>query len=191
MTSTPPLSVRYSPEGMFIPEIDLWLDPRVPVQNAWFSHAHSDHATGRPTNVWATLRTLKLYRLRWPETIDIVQSLKPLAWGEPNVIQRRNIDRLASWPHRGGSSTLCGKRRLSDRRRTRLRFSESGGVQRQTGGRVAVSAAYWRTAIVVPAGLCPAPTKTSMGVAALAGVASGSLKLICMSPETSAGAEPA
>jgi Cft2 family RNA processing exonuclease len=83
MTQKPPLTVQISPEGIRIPEIDLWLDPRRPVARAWFSHAHSDHATGRPSQVWATPRTLELYRLRWPETTDVVQDLIPLEFGEP------------------------------------------------------------------------------------------------------------
>ena len=38
--------VEFKAEGIYLPAIDLWLDPRVPVPSAWLSHAHSDHARG-------------------------------------------------------------------------------------------------------------------------------------------------
>ncbi len=102
----PPLTVRFTPAGIHIPEIDLWLDPRQPVAHAWFSHAHADHATGRPHQVWATARTLELYRIRWPETISIEQRLIPLAFGLPIDW---NGATLTVWPagHIVGAAQLC------------------------------------------------------------------------------------
>jgi len=95
MKTKPPLTVSFLPEGIWIPEIDLWLDPRQPKANVWFSHAHSDHATGRPPKVWATSATLNLYRLRWPETITVVQHLIPMTFGIPFAWQGA---RLTAWP---------------------------------------------------------------------------------------------
>ncbi len=102
----PPLSIRFSPEGIYLPEIDLWLDPRRPVAHAWFSHAHSDHASGRPTLVLATERTLELYRLRWPESTDVVQTLEPLRFGVP--VEWKGAT-LTAWPagHIVGAAQLC------------------------------------------------------------------------------------
>ena len=100
------LSVQFSPEGIWIPEIDLWLDPRQPVAHAWFSHAHSDHATGRPGEVWATPRTLELYRLRWPESRDTAQALRPLEFGVAAEFRGATI---TAWPagHIVGAAQLC------------------------------------------------------------------------------------
>ena len=95
MTPAAPLTVRFTSEGMWIPELDLWLDPRGPAQFAWFSHAHSDHASGRPQTVWATAQTLELYRRRWPEDIEIAQHLIPLEFGVP--YEWRGA-RLTAWP---------------------------------------------------------------------------------------------
>lgn len=106
MTFVAPLSPTFSPEGIWIPEIDLWLDPRRPVDQAWFSHAHSDHATGRPAHVWATPRTLDLYRIRWPETLDTPQVLHPLSFGVATAFRGAT---LTAWPagHIVGASQLC------------------------------------------------------------------------------------
>lgn len=100
------LSVQFSPEGIWIPEIDLWLDPRHPVANACFSHAHSDHATGRPAEVWATPRTLELYRLRWPQTPDTVQVLHPMEFGVATAFRGATI---TAWPagHIVGAAQIC------------------------------------------------------------------------------------
>ena len=60
------MRVDYTPEGIRLPEIDLWLDPDVPVPAAWLSHAHSDHARGIHDTVIATSITAQIYRHRWP-----------------------------------------------------------------------------------------------------------------------------
>jgi Cft2 family RNA processing exonuclease len=60
------MRVDFTPEGILLPDLDLWLDPRHPVPNAWLSHAHSDHARGLHQSVIATAITARLYRHRWP-----------------------------------------------------------------------------------------------------------------------------
>jgi Cft2 family RNA processing exonuclease len=60
------MRVDFKPEGIHLPAMDLWLDPRVPVPAAWLSHAHSDHARGLHDTVIATAITAQLYRHRWP-----------------------------------------------------------------------------------------------------------------------------
>ncbi|MFN0102269.1 MAG: MBL fold metallo-hydrolase RNA specificity domain-containing protein [Bryobacteraceae bacterium] len=67
------MRVDYLPEGIFLPAIDLWLDPRVPVPSAWLSHAHSDHARGLHQTVIATGITAQIYRHRWPLPVDRTQ----------------------------------------------------------------------------------------------------------------------
>jgi Cft2 family RNA processing exonuclease len=60
------MDILFRPEGIHLPAIDLWLDPRTPVDCAWLSHAHSDHARGLHGTVIATRITAGIYRHRWP-----------------------------------------------------------------------------------------------------------------------------
>jgi Cft2 family RNA processing exonuclease len=106
MTGKAPLTVQFSAEGTRIPELDFWLDPRIPVEHAWFSHAHSDHASGRPGNVFATTATFELYRLRWPEATDTAQLLHPIDFGQPWEFRGAT---LTAWPagHIVGAAQLA------------------------------------------------------------------------------------
>lgn len=61
------MEVVFSSDGIHLPQIDLWLDPRRPVGCAWLSHAHSDHASGVHSIAIATDLTLALYANRWPD----------------------------------------------------------------------------------------------------------------------------
>jgi Cft2 family RNA processing exonuclease len=76
------VDIRFTPEGIYIADIDLWLDPMQRCAAAWLSHAHSDHARGLHCDVFATPDTLKLYRLRWPEDEEFPQSLHPVDFRE-------------------------------------------------------------------------------------------------------------
>lgn len=70
-------------DGIYLPELDLWLDPQVAKPAAWISHAHSDHARGLHAQVLATPETLHLYRVRWPADPAKPQTLQALAYGQP------------------------------------------------------------------------------------------------------------
>lgn len=61
------MEVQFTPDGILLPEAGLWLDPRKAVACAWLSHAHSDHAQGVHSAVFATRQTLALYADRWPD----------------------------------------------------------------------------------------------------------------------------
>src|SRR5687767_8563475 len=37
-----PITIRHT-DGLYLPELDLWLDPPSPRERAFVSHAHSDH----------------------------------------------------------------------------------------------------------------------------------------------------
>ena len=76
------MRVDCTSEGIYLPAIDLWLDPRVPVPAAWLSHAHSDHARGLHDTVIATRITAELYRHRWPLPIQRTQQILLLNPGE-------------------------------------------------------------------------------------------------------------
>ena len=60
------MNAECKPEGNFLPAIDLWLGPRVPVPSDWLSHAHSDHDRGLHDTVIATTITAQIYRHRRP-----------------------------------------------------------------------------------------------------------------------------
>lgn len=76
------MDLQYSPEGIYVREIDLWLDPQVSKPAAWISHAHSDHARYYSQTVIGTTTTLEIYRMRWPVGDDRSQSLEPLDYGQ-------------------------------------------------------------------------------------------------------------
>jgi putative mRNA 3-end processing factor len=75
-------------EGLYLPELDLFLDPSVPVARAFVSHAHGDHAgaLGSPL-LLASKETLALAAARAAappaEATEGVASGAGLAWGEP------------------------------------------------------------------------------------------------------------
>ena len=75
------VDIRFTAQGIYLPEIDLWLDPQDRCENAWISHGHSDHARGLHCQVIATPETLRVYRIRWPEDPNIPQHLHPLPYG--------------------------------------------------------------------------------------------------------------
>lgn len=79
------MNVEFHESGIYLPEIDLWLDNTDPCSATWISHGHSDHARGCHGKVIATSTTLRFYRMRlWlneeqdePEmrALDFVESL--------------------------------------------------------------------------------------------------------------------
>ncbi|MBI2685645.1 MAG: MBL fold metallo-hydrolase [Acidobacteria bacterium] len=80
------MRVDYKPEGIYLPAIDLWLDPLVPVDAAWLSHAHSDHARGLHQTIIATGITVQIYRHRWP-----------LLHGRTQEVHRLNPNESIEW----------------------------------------------------------------------------------------------
>lgn len=71
--------IEYRDSGIFLPKLNFWLDPQGPVENAWLSHAHSDHARGIHGQVWGTPETLTIYQMRWPGAPVGI----PMNFGEP------------------------------------------------------------------------------------------------------------
>lgn len=59
------IEVRHD-RALYLPQADLWLDPRLPKPLAFVSHAHSDH-TGRHKKTIATPTTLRLMQARMGE----------------------------------------------------------------------------------------------------------------------------
>jgi Cft2 family RNA processing exonuclease len=58
------MEVSFRPTGIYLPEIDLWLDNTEPCACTWISHGHSDHARGCHGQVIGTPITLRFYRMR-------------------------------------------------------------------------------------------------------------------------------
>lgn len=89
------MDIQFTGSGIYVADIDLWLDPMQRCAAAWLSHAHSDHARGLHCKVFATPDTLNLYRLRWPEDEEVPQSLHPTPFG---VAREWNGARLTAFP---------------------------------------------------------------------------------------------
>lgn len=108
------MDIQFSGNGIYVADIDLWLDPSERCEHSWLSHAHSDHARGLHSNVFATADTLRLYRLRWPEDEVFPQNLQALDYGSP--VEWRGA-RLTAYPasHIVGAAQLlieCGGERV-------------------------------------------------------------------------------
>lgn len=76
------MRVDFNPEGIYLPELYLWLDPREPRAAAWMSHGHSDHASGLHRTVLATPETLRICRSRFAEMAGSAE-LVVLPYNEP------------------------------------------------------------------------------------------------------------
>jgi Cft2 family RNA processing exonuclease len=66
--------------GIFLSDIDLWLDSREPAANNWISHAHGDHAQPGHGRVWATPQTMAIYLKRFPEAA--ASTLQEIGFGQ-------------------------------------------------------------------------------------------------------------
>jgi DNA ligase 1 len=94
------ISVIYQ-RGLYLPEIDLWLDPRGPKPRAFVSHAHSDHFA-RHQSVLCSDVTAVLLRHRFRIAED---RMEPLAFHLPLVRDGFRI-RLLPAGHIAGSAML-------------------------------------------------------------------------------------
>jgi Cft2 family RNA processing exonuclease len=70
--------VAVRPEGLYLPDLDLFLDPAAEVPRAVLSHGHADHARALARRIHATPPTVAIARARLGDT-DYV----PAAYGEP------------------------------------------------------------------------------------------------------------
>jgi Cft2 family RNA processing exonuclease len=76
------VQIDFTPQGICLPDIGLWLDPQDKCENSWISHGHTDHARGLHCKVIGTTYTLRIYRMRWPEDAESTQHLSSLDYGE-------------------------------------------------------------------------------------------------------------
>ncbi len=54
-----------TPEGLYCPPGDFYIDPVAPVANALITHGHADHARSGHGTVWATDQTLDIMAIRY------------------------------------------------------------------------------------------------------------------------------
>ena len=77
------MEVSFRQSGIYLPEIDLWLDNIEPCAATWISHGHSDHARGCHAQVIGTPVTLRFYRMRlWLGENDAEPLQLPLEFGQ-------------------------------------------------------------------------------------------------------------
>ncbi len=67
-----------SPQGLYLPTADAWIDPARPMARAIITHGHSDHARGGHGEVLATAETLAIMAERY----GAQPGGRPLAHGE-------------------------------------------------------------------------------------------------------------
>lgn len=68
-----------TPQGLYCPPADVYIDPMRPVPRALITHGHSDHARAGHGAVMATEETLGIMTVRYGE--DFTQSRQPTAFG--------------------------------------------------------------------------------------------------------------
>lgn len=76
------MRVEFTAQGIYLADLDLWLDPRTDCKRAWISHAHRDHAAGVHQEVFATAETLEFYRMRHGGALG-TSALHAVAYGQP------------------------------------------------------------------------------------------------------------
>ena len=95
--------------NIFLPELDLWLDPKSRKKNAYISHAHADHFS-RSENIISSSQTAHLLRSRFGVKSS---SLSPIQTGTPFQIDHFDIQ-LLSAGHIVGSSMIFIKNRKTE-----------------------------------------------------------------------------
>ena len=87
--------------GIYLPEIDLWLDPRGNEDHAFISHAHADHFS-RPKKAFCSPETAALLMSRFGNPAE---SLEVISWEEVRAMDGWEI-RLLPAGHIVGSAML-------------------------------------------------------------------------------------
>jgi Cft2 family RNA processing exonuclease len=84
------MEVEFRQCGIYLPQIDLWLDCTEDCGVNWISHGHSDHARGVHNRVFATPETARIYHMRVPDAAATFNT-EPLP-------QEYNGARLTAYP---------------------------------------------------------------------------------------------
>ena len=73
-----------TPQGLYCPPADVFIDPMRPVGRALVTHGHSDHARAGHDAVLATGATLRIMAIRYGE--DFAMATQAAEWGRPVAI---------------------------------------------------------------------------------------------------------
>lgn len=87
--------------GVYLPELDLWLDPRQARGRAVISHAHSDHVANHAL-AYATPATQRLVTHRHPR----IDSVRPIPYEEPLALDRCTVTLYPAGHVLGSAQTL-------------------------------------------------------------------------------------
>jgi hypothetical protein len=87
--------------GVYLPELDLWLDPRQPRPRAVISHAHSDHVAAHQL-AFATPATCRLVSHRRPS----LTTVRALEYGETLRLERCTVTLHPAGHVLGSAQTL-------------------------------------------------------------------------------------
>ena len=106
--------------GIYLPQVDLWMDPKRPQKRALVTHAHFDHLAAHG-EILASPGTAELLQVRVPKgtKIRVLKFGQPFAWGREA--------RLTLYPagHILGSAMVLVERRAG-RAKTRSRLLYTG-----------------------------------------------------------------
>ena len=58
------MEIQFRENGIYLPEVELWLDNTEGCEASWISHGHSDHARGCHGTAIGTSTTLRFYQMR-------------------------------------------------------------------------------------------------------------------------------
>ena len=87
--------------GVYLPDLELWLDPRRPRPRAVISHAHDDHVAAHPL-AYATPATCRLVSHRRPS----LAAVQPLDYGETLALERCRLSFYPAGHVLGSAQTL-------------------------------------------------------------------------------------
>ena len=112
--------------GIYLPQVDLWMDPQRPQKRAVVTHAHYDHLAGHD-EILASPATARLLRVRVPKRSKI----REVPFGKAIPLGRGVSLTLLPAGHILGSAMVWVKREVG-RRETRLLYT---GDFKLRGGR--------------------------------------------------------
>ncbi len=89
------MEVEFHPRGIYLPQIELWLDSLEDCASTWISHGHGDHARGIHGLVYGTAETLNIYRARLWGATETIPACRPIEYRVP---WEHNGARLTAYP---------------------------------------------------------------------------------------------
>ena len=103
--------------GIYLPQVDLWMDSKRPQNRAVVTHAHYDHLAGH-REILASPATARLLRVRLPKRTKI----RAVSFGEPFSLGKGASFTLLPAGHILGSAMVWVKRRVG-KKETQLLYT--------------------------------------------------------------------